>query len=104
MKWPPHCPDLTPYDFFLWGYVNEQEFMAPLPLGIDELKLTVTADIEIIDRNMLERVWDELDYRLDIVGSQMELILSTFRVSKTFRICHLNGTSYNCIAVILILI
>jgi hypothetical protein len=55
-----------PCDFFLWGYVKEQVFVPPLPLDIDELKLTVTAAIETIDRNMLEGVWDELDYRLDI--------------------------------------
>jgi hypothetical protein len=41
-------------------------FVPPLPLDIDELKLTGTAAIETVYRNMLERVWDELDYRLDI--------------------------------------
>jgi hypothetical protein len=39
----------------------EQVLMPPLPLDIDELKLRITAAIEIIDRNMLERVRDELD-------------------------------------------
>jgi hypothetical protein len=66
MKWPPRSPDLTPCDFFLWGYVKEQVFLPSLPLDIDALKLTVTAATEIIDRNMLERIRDELDYRLDI--------------------------------------
>jgi hypothetical protein len=23
MMWPPRSPDLTPCDFFLWGYVKE---------------------------------------------------------------------------------
>jgi hypothetical protein len=41
MKWPPRSPDLTPCDFFLWGYVKEQALVPPLPLDIDELKLTV---------------------------------------------------------------
>jgi hypothetical protein len=36
----------------------------PLLLDIDELKLRITAVIETVYRNMLERVWDELDYRL----------------------------------------
>jgi hypothetical protein len=40
--------------------------MPPLLLDIDELKLTITTAIERVDRNMSERVWDELDYRLDI--------------------------------------
>jgi hypothetical protein len=66
MKWPPRSPDLTLCDFFLWGYVKEQAFVAPLQLHIDELKLIITVAIEKIDRNMLERKWDELGYRLDI--------------------------------------
>jgi hypothetical protein len=41
-------------------------FVPPLPFHIDELKLRITAGIKTIDRNMVERVWDELDYRLDI--------------------------------------
>jgi hypothetical protein len=41
-------------------------FVPPPPTDIDELKLRITAAIKTIDRNMLKRVWDELDYRLDI--------------------------------------
>jgi hypothetical protein len=55
-----------PCDYFLWGHVKEQVFVPPLPLNIDELKLAITAAVDTIDRNMLERVWDGLDYRLDI--------------------------------------
>jgi hypothetical protein len=66
MKWPPRSPDLTPCGFFLWGYVKEKLFVPPLPLDIDELKLRIAVAIETIDRNILERVWDELDYRLGI--------------------------------------
>jgi hypothetical protein len=57
-------------------------FVPHLPLDIDELKLRITAAIETIDRNTLERAWDELDYRPDIVESRMELALSIFRVCK----------------------
>jgi hypothetical protein len=66
MKWPPRSPDLTSRDFFLWGYVKEQVFLQPQSLDIDELKLTIAKAIEKTDRNMLERVRDELHYRLDI--------------------------------------
>jgi hypothetical protein len=50
-----------PCDFSLWGYVTEQVFVPPLPLDVDELKLRITAAIETIDRNVLERAWDELE-------------------------------------------
>jgi hypothetical protein len=80
-------------------------FVPPLPLDIDELKLRITAAIETIDRNMLERVWDELDYRMDIYRvTNGAHTLSIFRVCKTFRVCHSNGNSYNCIAVTLTLV
>ena len=23
ISWPPHLPDITPLDFFLWGYVKD---------------------------------------------------------------------------------
>ena len=28
-KWPPRSPDLTPCDFFLWGYLKDKVFMTP---------------------------------------------------------------------------
>jgi hypothetical protein len=54
-------PDLTPCDFFLWGYVKENVFVPRLPLYIDELKLRITAAIETVGRIVSERVWDTLD-------------------------------------------
>jgi hypothetical protein len=41
--------------------VKEQLFVPPLPLDIDELELRIIAAVETIGRDMLERVWDELD-------------------------------------------
>jgi hypothetical protein len=41
--------------------VKEQAFVPSVPLDIDELKLRITAAIETIDKNMSERIWDELD-------------------------------------------
>jgi len=31
MRWPPQSPDLTPYDFFFWGFVKDTVFVPPLP-------------------------------------------------------------------------
>jgi hypothetical protein len=41
-------------------------FVPPLPLDTDELNLRTTAAFEKSDRNILERIRDELDYTLDI--------------------------------------
>jgi hypothetical protein len=29
--WPPRSPDLTPCDFFLWGYIKDLVYVPPLP-------------------------------------------------------------------------
>ncbi|PNF28849.1 hypothetical protein B7P43_G04437 [Cryptotermes secundus] len=29
--WPPRSPDLTPCDFFLWGFVKDEVYVPPLP-------------------------------------------------------------------------
>ena len=35
---PPRSPDLTPCDFFLWGYVKDHVFVPPMPLDLAELR------------------------------------------------------------------
>lgn len=37
ISWPARSPDLTPCDFFLWGYVKEQVYVIP-PTTIEEMK------------------------------------------------------------------
>ena len=34
LPWPPRSPDLTPCDFLLWGYVNDDVFVPPMPLDL----------------------------------------------------------------------
>jgi hypothetical protein len=57
----PRSPDLTPLDFFLWGYVKSIVFRAPVN-GLDELKTRIR-----IPADMLHRTWQELEYRLDVI-------------------------------------
>ena len=37
VEWPPRSPDLTPCDFFMWGYLKNKVFSTP-PQNIDELR------------------------------------------------------------------
>ncbi|CAM1291471.1 Uncharacterised protein r2_g55 [Pycnogonum litorale] len=67
LKWPPRSPDLTPCDFFLWGYVKGLIYIPPLPTCVEELKKRITeAALENVTHDMLQRVWQELHYRLDV--------------------------------------
>jgi hypothetical protein len=64
--WPPRSPDATPRDFFLWSYVKDQVYVLPLPACIPELKVRIRTAIESITADMLQSVWNELDYRVDV--------------------------------------
>ena len=37
VEWPPRSPDLTPCDFFLWGYLKSKVFVSP-PDSLDDLR------------------------------------------------------------------
>ncbi|GBN42927.1 hypothetical protein AVEN_228881-1 [Araneus ventricosus] len=63
---PPRSPDLTPCDFFLWGYVNDKIYVPPMPTTLQALQKRITATVTDIDGNMLLNVWTELDYRWDV--------------------------------------
>jgi len=62
--WPPQSPDITPLDFFLWGYVKDKVFSTPVP-DITNLKARITD--ATITEEMLENTWREIDYRLDVL-------------------------------------
>ncbi|KAJ4431574.1 hypothetical protein ANN_20173 [Periplaneta americana] len=63
--WPLRSPDLTPCDFYLWGHVKDC-FVPPLPENLPELRARIINSIAAIDMDTLGRVWDELDYWLDV--------------------------------------
>jgi len=75
---PPRSPDAAPYDFFLWGYVKDQVYVPSLPASIPELKVRIRTATETNTAAMLQTVWNELDYRVDVC-----------RITKRTRIEHL---------------
>jgi hypothetical protein len=63
---PPRSPDANPCDFFLWGYVKDQVYIPPLPASIPELTVRIRTVNETITADMLQTVWNELNYRVDV--------------------------------------
>jgi hypothetical protein len=51
---------------FLWGYVKDKVFVPPVPVTLDDLKQRITTATAGVDEDMLTRVWQEFDYRVDI--------------------------------------
>jgi hypothetical protein len=66
MPWPPRSPDITPLDFFLWGYFKSNVFRTPVN-GLDDLKTRIRNAISSIPADMLHRTWQELEYRQDVL-------------------------------------
>ena len=54
IEWPPRSPDLTPCDFFLWGYVKSKVYTSP-PGTLDELRNRITAAFQEVPRDMVAR-------------------------------------------------
>jgi hypothetical protein len=51
---------------FLWRYVKGKVFVPPVPVTLDDLKQRVTTATAGVDEDMLTRVWQEFDCRIDI--------------------------------------
>jgi hypothetical protein len=77
IPWPPRSPDITPLDFFLWGYVKDIVYKTPVT-SLDEVKLRIVAAIETVTPQMLEITWKEIEYLLDILratkGAHVEVV------------------------------
>jgi hypothetical protein len=57
IRCPPPMPlDLTPYDFFLWGYMKDVVFVPPLPTDINDLKQHITEAVAAVSCDMLRQV------------------------------------------------
>ena len=47
VEWPPRSPDLTPCDFFLWGYLKDKVFSTP-PREINELRQRIVDEFNAL--------------------------------------------------------
>jgi len=65
-------------------------YVRPLPASIPELKVRIRTTIETITTDMLQTVWNELEYRVDVCritnGAHMEYLY----VTKTWSVVLLN--------------
>ncbi|CAK1591148.1 unnamed protein product [Parnassius mnemosyne] len=62
IPWPPRSPDLTPCDFFLWGYLKSRVYLNK-PTTISQLKQNIHEEIAAIPRSMCQRVFQSLRSR-----------------------------------------
>ncbi|GFX34805.1 hypothetical protein TNCV_2327451 [Trichonephila clavipes] len=78
VNWPPRSCDLTPLDYFLWGYVKSLVY-ADKPQTLDHLEDNIRRVIADIRPLMLEKVIENWTSRLDYIrasrGSPMPEII-----------------------------
>jgi len=75
VAWPPRSPDLTPPDFFLWGYIKNLAY-ANSPDSIDSLKVAIvqafsTITVSICD-NVCQSVYRRLQRCVESDGAQIK--------------------------------
>jgi len=69
ISWPPRSPDLTPCDFFLWGHIKSKIYSTPID-SIEDLKIRIRAEINSINQETLQKVWENMKLRLNYIKQQ----------------------------------
>jgi Transposase. len=76
--WPARSPDLTPLDFFLWGYVKTLVYKEP-PTTPDDMKMRIRQAFRQITPQMLTRVQTSFRKRIYLClrnqGAHIEQLL-----------------------------
>jgi hypothetical protein len=76
IEWPPRSPDLTPPDFFLWGYLKDQVFERR-PENINQLKEFIIEEFDNIPQDMIKRACQSVTERcqlcIELDGRQIKL-------------------------------
>lgn len=74
-EWPARSPDLTPCDFFLWGYLKDQVYSNGSPANIEELREAVVEACDAVPADMCARACRSVVARyndcIDIEGKQL---------------------------------
>lgn len=78
IEWPPRSPDLTPLDFFFWGYLKDRVYRNK-PASIEELKQNIRDEVELLDqitiKNAVGAFYHRLAHCQQANGEQFEHLL-----------------------------
>jgi len=76
--WPHRSPDLTPPDYFLWGYLKGRVYQNK-PQTIDALKANITEEFQAVTADVLARTFQNIARRvqscLDANGGHFQYML-----------------------------
>jgi hypothetical protein len=65
VQWPPRSPDLTPLDYFLWGYLKTKVYAEP-PINLQDLKnKIILACNQLTENQIIAATQSELLRRME---------------------------------------
>lgn len=64
IPWPARSPDLTPFDFFLWGYLKQKVYTSPIA-DLNDLRQRIVNEMNILrgNRQILMNVMQGMSHR-----------------------------------------
>uniref|UniRef100_V5G1N2 DUF4817 domain-containing protein n=1 Tax=Anoplophora glabripennis TaxID=217634 RepID=V5G1N2_ANOGL len=79
ISWPPRSPDLTPLDFFVWGYVKDKVYMVPVHTREELIDRIQNACDEMRNGNFIAAAQQSIRRRCELCveqnGSHFEQLL-----------------------------
>ncbi|PSN48183.1 hypothetical protein C0J52_13869 [Blattella germanica] len=51
--------------FLFWGFIKDKVYRTPIPANLAQLRHRITAAVQEVTPDMLQRVWQEIDFRWD---------------------------------------
>jgi hypothetical protein len=67
--WPPYSPDLTPMDFFLWGFIKSRVFLTPIA-DKTELRLRIVQSFVDLPPDLVSRSITSYERRLRLCAER----------------------------------
>lgn len=64
INWSPRSPDLSPLDYFAWGYLKSKVYQNN-PMNLTQLKQNIRSEMAAISKAMCQRVIANLRSRLE---------------------------------------
>ena len=78
IEWPARSPDLTPLDFFLWGYLKGKVYVTK-PTDLEDLRGRIIQEMQMIppemNHNAVRGVYNRLAHCQAVNGQQFEHLL-----------------------------
>lgn len=78
-RWPPRSPDITPLDFFIWGYLKNEVYRNPVTIK-EECEQRVRRAVNSLSPTLISRATNEgvirrLSKCLEVQGRNFEHLL-----------------------------